>query len=52
MQKITGGLPKRDWTVPQQIDKKKSACRRKAPNYVALLRISNGVRPFFMVILS
>lgn len=40
------------WTVPREIDKKKSTCRRNASNYVALLRISYGVRPFFMVILS
>ena len=41
-----------NWTVPREIDKKKSTCRRNASNYVALLRISYGVRPFFMVILS
>ena len=44
--------PEGQWTVPREIDKKKSTCRRNASNYVALLRISYGVRPIFMVILS
>lgn len=37
-----------EWTAIRQVDTKKKPCRRITRDYAALLRISNGVRPFFI----
>ena len=37
---------------PDKRTGKKAPCRRISLNYAALLRISNGVRPFFILIRS
>lgn len=36
------------WTAIRQVDTKNNPRRRIARHYAALLRISNGVRPFFI----
>ena len=36
------------WTAIRQVDTKNKPRRRIARHYAALLRISNGVRPFFI----
>ena len=36
------------WTAIRQVDTKNKPHRRIARHYAALLRISNGVRPFFI----
>ena len=36
------------WTAIRQVDTKNKPRRRIAQHYAALLRISNGVRPFFI----
>lgn len=36
------------WTAISQVDTKNKPRRRIAQHYAALLRISNGVRPFFI----
>ena len=37
-----------DWTAIRQVDTKNKPRCRIARHYAALLRISNGVRPFFI----
>ena len=40
--------PGKKWTAISQVDTKNKPHRRIARHYAALLRISNGVRPFFI----
>ena len=40
--------PQAQWTAIRQVDTKNNPRRRIARHYAALLRISNGVRPFFI----
>ena len=40
------------WTAITEVDTKKKPGRRITRHYAALLRISNGVRPYFISIRS
>ena len=52
LDKNNGYVSNNQWTAITEVDTKKKPGRRITRHYAALLRISNGVRPYFISIRS